>query len=175
MSSGFQLTREVIVMRDAVIVEAVRTPVGKGKPGGALSGVGGAGVAAGTGVPDAKINLNGGAVAIGHPLGASGARIMTTLVNALEQCGARYGPQVMCEAGGLANATIIEPLWALSRIRAAGRLVRPGSPYVARRSGQPGIPGAPVGFCATGPGPVVGSVQKPWLVQVWAGEVLVAV
>jgi acetyl-CoA acyltransferase len=63
-----------------------------------------------TGVPDEKVNVNGGAIAIGHPLGASGARIMTTLVNALEQRGARYGLQVMCEAGGLANATIIERL-----------------------------------------------------------------
>ncbi|HEX3589480.1 MAG TPA: thiolase family protein [Pseudonocardiaceae bacterium] len=65
-----------------------------------------------TGVPDEKVNVNGGAIAIGHPLGASGARIMTTLVNALEQRGARYGLQVMCEAGGLANATIIERLAA---------------------------------------------------------------
>jgi acetyl-CoA acyltransferase len=61
-----------------------------------------------TGVPAAKVNVNGGAIAIGHPLGASGARIMTTMVNALEQRGGRYGLQVMCEAGGLANATIIE-------------------------------------------------------------------
>ena len=57
-----------------------------------------------------KTNVNGGAIAIGHPLGASGARIMTTLVNALEQRGARYGLQTMCEAGGMANATIIERL-----------------------------------------------------------------
>ncbi|HEX5114089.1 MAG TPA: thiolase family protein [Pseudonocardiaceae bacterium] len=63
-----------------------------------------------TGVPESKVNVNGGAIAIGHPLGASGARIMTTLVNALEQRDARYGLQVMCEAGGLANATIIERL-----------------------------------------------------------------
>jgi acetyl-CoA acyltransferase len=63
-----------------------------------------------TGVRSEKVNVNGGAIAIGHPLGASGARIMTTLVNALEQRGARYGLQVMCEAGGLANATIIERL-----------------------------------------------------------------
>jgi acetyl-CoA acyltransferase len=63
-----------------------------------------------TGVPSEKINVNGGAIAIGHPLGASGARIMTTMVNALEQRGGRYGLQVMCEAGGLANATIIERL-----------------------------------------------------------------
>jgi acetyl-CoA acyltransferase len=48
--------------------------------------------------------------AIGHPLGASGARIMTTLVNALEQRGGRYGLRTMCEGGGMANATIIERL-----------------------------------------------------------------
>ena len=58
----------------------------------------------------AKTNVNGGAIAIGHPLGASGVRIMTTMVNALEQRGGRYGLQTMCEAGGMANATIIERL-----------------------------------------------------------------
>ncbi len=63
-----------------------------------------------TGANLAKTNVNGGAIAIGHPLGASGARIMTTLVNALEQRGGRYGLQTMCEAGGMANATIIERL-----------------------------------------------------------------
>jgi acetyl-CoA acyltransferase len=63
-----------------------------------------------TGADLAKTNVNGGAIALGHPLGASGARIMTTLVNALEQTGGRYGLQTMCEAGGLANATIIERL-----------------------------------------------------------------
>jgi len=57
-----------------------------------------------------KTNVNGGAIAIGHPLGASGARIMTTLVNALEQRGGRYGLQTMCEGGGMANATIVERL-----------------------------------------------------------------
>jgi acetyl-CoA acyltransferase len=51
-----------------------------------------------------------GAIAIGHPLGASGARIMTTMVNALEQRGGRYALQTMCEGGGMANATIIERL-----------------------------------------------------------------
>ncbi|MCA1982034.1 acetyl-CoA C-acyltransferase [Nocardioides nematodiphilus] len=61
-----------------------------------------------TGVNPAKVNINGGAIAIGHPLGGSGARLMTTLLNNLEQTGGRYGLQVMCEAGGLANATIIE-------------------------------------------------------------------
>src|SRR5262249_2494566 len=63
-----------------------------------------------TGADLAKTNVNGGAVAIGHPLGASGARIMTTLVNALEQRGGRYGLQTMCEARGMANATIVERL-----------------------------------------------------------------
>ena len=63
-----------------------------------------------TGADLARTNVNGGAIAIGHPLGASGVRIMTTLVNALEQRGARYGLQTMCEAGGMANATIIERL-----------------------------------------------------------------
>ncbi len=63
-----------------------------------------------TGADLAKTNVNGGAIAIGHPLGASGARIMTTLVNALEQRDGRYGLQTMCEGGGMANATIIERL-----------------------------------------------------------------
>jgi acetyl-CoA acyltransferase len=66
--------------------------------------------AANTGADLAKTNVNGGAIAIGHPLGASGARIMTTLVNALEQRGGRYGLQTMCEGGGMANAAIIERL-----------------------------------------------------------------
>ena len=61
--------------------------------------------------PDAeRYNGWGGAIAIGHPLGASGARIMTTMVNALEQRGGRYALQTMCEGGGMANATIIERL-----------------------------------------------------------------
>ena len=63
-----------------------------------------------TGADLSKTNVNGGAIAIGHPLGASGSRIMTTLVNALEQRGGRYGLQTMCEGGGMANATIIERL-----------------------------------------------------------------
>jgi acetyl-CoA acyltransferase len=61
-----------------------------------------------TGADLAKVNINGGAIAIGHPLGGSGARLATTLLNNLEQTGGRFGLQVMCEAGGLANATIIE-------------------------------------------------------------------
>ncbi len=58
----------------------------------------------------AKVNVNGGAIALGHPLGASGARLATTLVNALEQRDKRFGLQIMCEAGGIANATIYERL-----------------------------------------------------------------
>jgi acetyl-CoA acyltransferase len=57
-----------------------------------------------------RVNVHGGAIALGHPLGASGARLMTTLLNAMEQRGARYGLQTMCEGGGQANATIIELL-----------------------------------------------------------------
>ena len=61
--------------------------------------------------PDmSKVNVNGGAIALGHPLGASGAKLMATLVNELERTGGRYGLQTMCEGGGLANATIIERL-----------------------------------------------------------------
>jgi len=59
--------------------------------------------------PD-KVNTRGGAIAIGHPLGGSGARIMTTLLHSLEDTGTRYGLQTMCEGGGLSNATIIESL-----------------------------------------------------------------
>jgi acetyl-CoA acyltransferase len=55
-----------------------------------------------------KTNVNGGAIALGHPLGCSGTKLMTTLVNELERTGGRYGLQTMCEGGGLANATIIE-------------------------------------------------------------------
>ncbi|MGD9704181.1 MAG: acetyl-CoA C-acyltransferase [Acidimicrobiia bacterium] len=57
-----------------------------------------------------KVNVNGGAIALGHPLGCSGARLMTTLLNELERTGGRYGLQTMCEGGGMANATLIERL-----------------------------------------------------------------
>jgi acetyl-CoA acyltransferase len=61
--------------------------------------------------PDmSKVNVNGGAIALGHPLGASGARLMATLLNELERSGGRWGLQTMCEGGGMANATIIERL-----------------------------------------------------------------
>jgi acetyl-CoA C-acetyltransferase len=61
-----------------------------------------------TGADAARLNVNGGAIALGHPLGASGAKLMTTLVHALAARGARYGLQTMCEGGGLANVTIVE-------------------------------------------------------------------
>ena len=63
-----------------------------------------------TGADPAKVNVNGGAIALGHPLGATGARLMTTLLHELERSGGRYGLQTMCEGGGQANVTIIERL-----------------------------------------------------------------
>jgi acetyl-CoA C-acetyltransferase len=63
-----------------------------------------------SGADPAKVNVNGGAIALGHPLGATGARLMTTLLNELERTGGRYGLQTMCEGGGQANVTIIERL-----------------------------------------------------------------
>jgi acetyl-CoA C-acetyltransferase len=63
-----------------------------------------------TDYPHERTNVNGGAIALGHPLGASGAKLMTTLLHELERSGGRYGLQTMCEGGGLANVTIIERL-----------------------------------------------------------------
>jgi acetyl-CoA C-acetyltransferase len=63
-----------------------------------------------TGADPAKVNVNGGAIALGHPLGATGARLMTTLLAELERTGGRYGLQTMCEGGGQANVTIVERL-----------------------------------------------------------------
>ena len=63
-----------------------------------------------TGYPPERTNVNGGALALGHPLGASGAKLMTTLLHELERTGGRYGLQTMCEGGGQANVTIIERL-----------------------------------------------------------------
>jgi acetyl-CoA acyltransferase len=124
-------------MRDAVIIDAVRTPIGKGKPGGALSSVhpvdllahalrglvertgiepatiddviGGC-VSREIGADLAKVNVHGGAIALGHPLGASGARITTTLLHAMQTRNAHWALQTICEAGGTANAAIIERL-----------------------------------------------------------------
>jgi acetyl-CoA C-acetyltransferase len=61
-------------------------------------------------VPLDKVNVNGGGIALGHPIGATGTRIMATLLNELERTGGRYGLQTMCEGGGQANVTIIERL-----------------------------------------------------------------
>ena len=63
-----------------------------------------------TGAPLERTNVNGGAIALGHPIGATGTRIMTTLLHELERTGGRYGLQTMCEGGGQANVTIIERL-----------------------------------------------------------------
>ncbi len=63
-----------------------------------------------TGFPHEKTNVNGGAIALGHPLGATGTKLMTTLLHELERSGGRYGLQPMCEGGGVANVTIIERL-----------------------------------------------------------------
>ncbi|CRK57771.1 3-ketoacyl-CoA thiolase @ Acetyl-CoA acetyltransferase [Alloactinosynnema sp. L-07] len=63
-----------------------------------------------TGAPHERVNVNGGAIALGHPLGATGARLMTTLLAELERTGGRFGLQTMCEGGGQANVTIIERL-----------------------------------------------------------------
>jgi acetyl-CoA C-acetyltransferase len=57
-----------------------------------------------------RVNVHGGAIALGHPLGASGTKLMTTLVHALRQRGGRFGLQTMCEGGGMANVTVVERL-----------------------------------------------------------------
>jgi acetyl-CoA C-acetyltransferase len=63
-----------------------------------------------TGAPLERTNVNGGGIALGHPIGATGTRLMTTLLHELERTGGRYGLQTMCEGGGQANVTIIERL-----------------------------------------------------------------
>ena len=63
-----------------------------------------------TGADMSKVNVNGGVIALGHPLGSSGTKLMATLLNELERTGGRFGLQVMCEGGGMANATIVERL-----------------------------------------------------------------
>ena len=63
-----------------------------------------------SGADPERLNINGGAIALGHPLGGSGTKLMTTLVHSLQRTGKRYGLQTMCEGGGMANVTIIERL-----------------------------------------------------------------
>jgi acetyl-CoA C-acetyltransferase len=62
------------------------------------------------GADPTRLNVHGGAIALGHPLGASGAKLMATLVHALHRSGKRFGLQTMCEGGGIANVTIVEAL-----------------------------------------------------------------
>ena len=71
-----------------------------------------------TGAPHERVNVNGGGIALGHPIGATGTRIMTTLLNELERTGGRFGLQTMCEGGGQANVTIIERLGLATPVRA---------------------------------------------------------
>ena len=61
-----------------------------------------------TGADWETVNVNGGAIALGHPLGSSGTKLMTTMVHEMRRRGARYGLQTMCEGGGMANATLLE-------------------------------------------------------------------
>lgn len=63
-----------------------------------------------TGADPDRVNVNGGAIALGHPLGATGAKLMTTLLHELERTGGRFGLQTMCEGGGQANVTVVERL-----------------------------------------------------------------
>ncbi|GAA3370204.1 hypothetical protein GCM10020367_15900 [Streptomyces sannanensis] len=125
-------------MAEACIVEAVRTPVGRRKGGlvavhpadlgahalralVALSGIDLVEINEAfapvvpawleeTGADPEKVNVNGGVIALGHPLGATGVKPMTTLLHELERRGGRFGLQAMCEGGGQANVTIIERL-----------------------------------------------------------------
>ena len=93
-----------------------------------------------TATPDhAKVNVNGGGIALGHPLGATAARLMTTLLDELERTGGRYGLQTMCEGGGQANVTIIEKTLdsancASSELGAFGAPLRGSGPGTASRT-----------------------------------------
>ncbi len=77
-----------------------------------------------TGASLEKTNVNGGAIALGHPLGATGAVLATKLLHELERTGGRYGLQTMCEGGGQANATIIERVGAAAAVAAARTRLR---------------------------------------------------
>jgi acetyl-CoA acyltransferase len=96
-------------MRDAVIVDAARTAVGAYEINEAFTSVPLAWQRE-FGADNQRLNPLGGAIALGHPLGGSGARLMTTLVHHMRDNGIRYGLQSMCEGGGMANATILELL-----------------------------------------------------------------
>ena len=93
--------------------------------------------------PDmSKVNVNGGAIALGHPLGCSGTKLLATLLNELERTGGRYGLQTMCEGGGMANATIIERLWASRGRRIAPPGARSTDCRAKRELAQPADAGA---------------------------------
>ena len=94
------------------------------------------------GRPD-RLNPHGGAIALGHPLGGSGARIMTTLIHQMRATGIRYGLQTMCEGGGMANATILELLRTPEQSAGAHRLGPPlhSGPAAGDRSGAVASPG----------------------------------
>src|SRR5262249_26977751 len=81
-----------------------------------------------TGGDLAKTNVNGGAIALGHPLGCSGTKLLATLLNELERTGGRYGLQTMCEGGGMANATTTERLAGSGQITRTDRRARSSSP-----------------------------------------------
>ena len=70
-----------------------------------------------------RLNVSGGAIALGHPLGATGTKLMATLVHALRAWGKRYGLQTMCEGGGVANVRIVEALQRLGRAKARKRVL----------------------------------------------------
>jgi hypothetical protein len=101
------------------------------------------------------VNVNGGAIALGHPLGATGARLMTTLLHELERTGGRYGLQTMCEGGGQANVTIIER----AGVRAGRRRGDPGQPVLRRGPrdclslARADLSRGPAALVGRGPGP----------------------
>ena len=93
------------LMPQAVLSQAVAAnPQGSGPIVAALAWL------QGNDADPSKLNVNCGAIALGHPLGGSGTKLMSTLVHALRKNGKRYGLQTMCEGGGLANVTIVEAL-----------------------------------------------------------------
>ena len=101
-------------MRRAAIVSPLRTPVGKflgtlaPLNAGELGAVILKALVARTGLDPAKVNVHGGAIALGHPIGASGARVLTTLVHSLQATGRRYGAASLCIGGGMGTAMVIE-------------------------------------------------------------------
>ena len=104
-----------------------------------------AGLAGRNGRRPGRLNPHGGAIALGHPLGGSGARLMTTLVHHMQATGIRYGLQTMCEGGGMANATILELLDAEAGTRR--QLVSARRAEVRGLTASPGAPVRPEDWC----------------------------